>query len=102
MLDNVVDFVTNPIVVLVLLPIISLLFITSLFTKGLGIGGILGSILLVLFFAAHSIEGYSSPGLIFFIFDWRSIYLFRINHTWIDYWHDWICVHFGKYPLYRS
>ncbi|VEI07733.1 NfeD family protein [Kurthia zopfii] len=65
MLDNVVDFVTNPIVVLVLLPIISLLFITSLFTKGLGIGGILGSILLVLFFAAHSIEGYSSPGLIF-------------------------------------
>lgn len=60
MIDYIVDFITNPTVIMVLLPIISLLFISSLFSPGIGVGGMIGTFLLLLFFVAHIIGGYTS------------------------------------------
>lgn len=60
MLDNLVGFLTNPIVVFILLQIVSILFVTSLFSPGIGNGAMLGSILIMMFFLAHIIAGYTS------------------------------------------
>lgn len=60
MLDDLVGFLTNPTVVLILLPIISLLFLSSIFSPGIGGGAMLGSLLILLFFGAHIIGGYTS------------------------------------------
>lgn len=60
MINNLVEFLTNPTVVLIILPIISLLFLTSLFTPSIGVGETVGSILILAFFVAHFIGGYTS------------------------------------------
>lgn len=69
MLDNVAEFLTKPVVVLIILPIIGLLFVSSLFSSGIGIGGILGSILMGCFFIAHYVADYTSTWtILLFVF----------------------------------
>ncbi|GEK35216.1 NfeD family protein [Kurthia sibirica] len=60
MLDSFVGFITDPVVVMILLPIISLSLVSSLFSPGIGIGGIVGSILLLVFFIGHSLAGFAN------------------------------------------
>lgn len=60
MIDNLVEFLTNPTVVLIVLPIISIFFLTSLFTPTVGVGETIGSMLIIVFFVAHYMGGYTS------------------------------------------
>ncbi|MBQ0139944.1 MAG: nodulation efficiency protein NfeD [Kurthia sp.] len=69
MLDNVVDFFTNPTVVMIVLPIIALLFASSLFSSGIGLGGIVGCVLIGCFFIVHYVADYTSTWtILLFIF----------------------------------
>lgn len=60
MLDTLVGLITNPVVVFILLPIISISLMSSLFSPGIGFGGIFGSILLLVFFVGHLLAGFAN------------------------------------------
>lgn len=61
MFDTIVDFFTNPTVIMILLPIIALLFTSSLFSPNLGAGGIVGFVLIIIYFVAHYAADYTTP-----------------------------------------
>lgn len=63
-MGEIIQFLTNPVVVLVILPIISLLFVIALFSTGMNASGIMAMVLVIIFFIAHIMAGYATFGLL--------------------------------------
>lgn len=63
-MGEIIQFLTNPYVVLVMLPIISLLFVGALFSSGVNTSGIIAVTLVLTFFIGHIIAGYATFGLL--------------------------------------
>ncbi|WP_036186287.1 NfeD family protein [Ureibacillus manganicus] len=67
-IDHFASFLTNPIVVTILLSIACLGLVIELFSPGFGLPGTIGIIAFVLFFYGHMVEGHAEyPSIIMFI-----------------------------------
>lgn len=70
--DKIARFVTNPVVVPILLSLGSLGLVLELYTPGFGIAGSIGALSLLLFFYGHMIAGLAG---------WEAIILFGVGLT---------------------
>ncbi|MET3682454.1 membrane-bound serine protease (ClpP class) [Alkalibacillus flavidus] len=57
--ENIARFVTNPVVISILLSVASIGLIVELYSPGFGIAGIMGAVALLLFFYGHLIAGFA-------------------------------------------
>lgn len=72
--DSIANFLTNPIVVTILLSIACLGLVIELFSPGFGLPGVIGIISFVLFFYGHMVEGHASyASIIMFIIGFALI-----------------------------
>ena len=72
--NHVADFITNPVVITILLSIACLGLVIELFSPGFGLPGTIGILAFVLFFYGHMVEGHASyASIIMFIIGFALI-----------------------------